>query len=367
MSGSRLRDCSLFRLVVFVVLPILVVVWGCSRGTYYSTIVSTFAINVLLAASLNLVNGFSGMFSMGHAAFMAVGAYISAFLTLSPTQKASMLPDLPQWLTNLQLPLLAALPVCGLAAAVVALLIGVPVLRFKGHYLSVATLGLIVIVRGVLDNADGLTNGPRGITGIPSLATAPLIFFVLVLSLFIMFRLIRSQYGRGLIAMRDDDVAAQSLGVNLVVKKISIFCISAFFAGVAGALWGHVQTVISGQFFYFSMSFKVVQISIIGGMASLSGSIVGSLFMTFVPEFLAPLESGFQLFGTTLPSMYGLSNILMAVFLILVIIFRRQGLLGSSELFLESWFSKDTYLSLFRREEYQKLLAALRRGRKKNA
>ena len=366
MKTNRLRDCSLFRLVVFVVLPILIVVWACSQGTYYSTIVSTFAINVLLAASLNLVNGFSGMFSMGHAAFMAVGAYISAFLTLSPSQKASMLPDLPQWLTNLQLPLLAALPFCGLAAAVVALLIGVPVLRFKGHYLSVATLGLIVIVRGVLDNADGFTNGPRGITGIPSLATPPLIFLVLFLSLFIMFRLIRSQYGRGLIAMRDDDVAAQSLGVNLVFKKISIFCVSAFFAGVAGALWGHVQTVISGQFFYFSMSFKVVQISIIGGMASLSGSIVGALFMTFVPEFLAPLESGFQIFGVTLPSMYGLSNIIMAVFLILVIIFRRQGLLGSSELFLESWFSKDTYLSLFRKGEYKKLLAALKPGRKKS-
>ena len=298
---------------------------------------------------------------------MAVGAYISAFLTLSPSQKASMLPDLPAWLANIQMPLLPALLFCGIAAAFVALLIGIPVLRFKGHYLSVATLGLIVIVRAVLDNSDGITNGPRGITGLPSLATAPLIFFVLLLSLFIMFRLIRSQYGRGLIAMRDDDVAAQSLGINLTVKKISIFCISAFFAGVAGALWGHVQTVISGQFFYFSMSFKVVQISIIGGMSSLSGAAIGALFMTFVPELLAPLESGFTIFGTTLPSLYGLSNIIMAVFLILVIIFRRQGLLGSSEILLESWFSKDTYLSPFKKSEYQKLAAAFKRRPGKKA
>lgn len=360
MESTRLRDCSLFRLVVFIVLPALIVVYACNKGSYYSAMVCTFAINVLLAASLNLVNGFSGMFSMGHAAFMAVGAYISAFLTLSPTQKASMLPGLPQWLTDIQIPLLPALLFAGLAAAFVALLIGIPVLRFKGHYLSVATLGLIVIIRAILDNSDSITNGPRGITGLPNLATPLLIFAVLLVSLFIMYRLIRSSYGRGLIAMRDDDVAAQSLGINLTSKKISIFCISAFFAGVAGAMWGHNQTVISGQFFYFNMSFKVVQISIIGGMSSLSGAAVGALFMTFVPELLMPLESGFNLFGMAVPSLYGISNIIMAIFLILVIIFRRQGLLGSSEILLESWFSGKTYTSLFKKSEYQALGNALR-------
>jgi len=210
MENTRLRDCSLFRLAVFVVLPVLIVLYTCNKGSYYSAMACTFAINVLLAASLNLVNGFSGMFSMGHAAFMAVGAYISAFLTLSSTQKASMLPGLPQWLADIQIPLLPALLVAGLAAAFVAVLIGIPVLRFKGHYLSVATLGLIVIVRAVLDNSDSVTNGPRGITGLPNLATPTLIFAVLMVSLFIMYRIIRSSYGRGLIAMRDDDVAAQS-------------------------------------------------------------------------------------------------------------------------------------------------------------
>ena len=104
MENTRLRDCSLFRLAVFVVLPVLIVLYTCNKGSYYSAMACTFAINVLLAASLNLVNGFSGMFSMGHAAFMAVGAYISAFLTLSSTQKASMLPGLPQWLADIQIP-----------------------------------------------------------------------------------------------------------------------------------------------------------------------------------------------------------------------------------------------------------------------
>lgn len=355
MNTKRLHECSLFRLAVFVLLPALIIILVCAQGSYYKAMICTFLINVLLAASLNLVNGFSGMFSMGHAAFMAVGAYISAFLTLSPTQKAAMCPAMPAWLNSIDIPLPPALIVAGIAAAIVALLIGIPVLRFKGHYLSVATLGLIVIVRAVLDNEDQLTNGARGITGIQPLSTPLLLSIVLLISLFIMYRLIRSRYGRNLIAMRDDDVAAQSLGINLTYQKISIFCISAFFAGVAGALWAHNQTVISGQFFHFNMSFKIVQTSIIGGMSSLSGAALGALFMTFVPELLVPLESGFNLFGIAVPSLYGLSNIIMAVFLILVIIFRRQGLLGNSEILLDSWFSKDTYLSLFRKQEYKDL------------
>lgn len=360
MNNLRLRDSSLFRLICFVLLPVAVIILICNKGSYYEAMICTFLINVLLAASLNLVNGFSGMFSMGHAAFMAVGAYISAFLTLSPTQKEAMLPGLPAWLKAIDIPLPPALIVAGIAAAIVALLIGVPVLRFKGHYLSVATLGLIVIVRAVLDNEDQITNGARGITGIAPLSTVPLMFVVLIVSLFIMYRLIRSRYGRNLIAMRDDYVAAQSLGINLTMQKISIFCISAFFAGVAGALWGHNQTVISGQFFHYSMSFKIVQTSIIGGMASLSGAALGALFMTFVPELLVPLESGFTLFGIAIPSLYGLSNIILAIFLILVIIFRRQGLLGTSEILLDSWFSKDTYLCLFKKEEYKKFAEAVK-------
>ena len=172
-----------------------------------------------------------------------------------------------------------------------------------------------------------------------------------------MYRLIRcSSYGRGLIAMRDDDVAAQTLGVRIVTKKISIFCLSAFAAGIGGALWGHLQTVISGQFFYFTDSFEIVEMSIIGGMYSLSGGIVGALVMTFLPEILAPLETGIMIGGFQLPELYGASNLIMAVFLILLIIFRRQGILGDSEIIVESIFSKSTYTGIFKAETYRKLV-----------
>jgi branched-chain amino acid transport system permease protein len=349
----RLRDSDLFKLMIFVLLPLAVIVLcGRNSSNYYAGLINLFGINIILVASLNLVNGFSGMFSMGHAAFMAIGAYASAMLTLSAEQKMIAMPGLPEWLISLNLPFPLALLLGGTLAAATALLIGFPVLRFKGHYLSVATIGLIVIVRAVLDNEDQLTNGARGVTGLPDYASTWVIFSTAILCLFILYRLIKSAYGRGLAAMRDDDTAAQTLGIHLTVKKISAFCISAFMAGVAGGLWGHMQSVISAKFFYIDTSFKIVETSIIGGMSSLSGAVVGSFLMTFLPEFLAPLENGATFFGVRLPELYGASNLIIAVLLILIIIFRRQGIMGYSEIILESIFSRRTYSSLLKKSEY---------------
>lgn len=357
----KYRDNPAVRFVCFVLIPLLIlIICAMNRGHYYSDLICLFGINTILAVSLNLVNGFSGMFSMGHAAFMAVGAYTSALLTISESQKGRM-AGLPAWFQTFTLPFPLALLCAGAAAALLALLIGFPVLRLKNHYLSVATLGLIVIVRAFLDNEDQFTNGARGITGLPSYSNIVTVFVTALLLLYIMYRLIRcSSYGRGLIAMRDDDVADQTLGVRLVTKKISIFCLSAFAAGIGGALWGHLQSVISGQFFYFTDSFEIVEMSIIGGMFSLSGGIVGALVMTFLPEILAPLETGLVIGGVQLPELYGASNLILAVLLILLIIFRRQGILGYSEIIMESIFSKRTYTGLFQAQTYRDLAAATR-------
>lgn len=351
----KLRDCNLFRLLLFVVLPLIFLIYcGLRPKSYLTGIVITVGIYIILCASLNLINGFSGMFSMGHAAFMAIGAYLSALLTLPSNVKANMCSGLPDWIINAQAPFVVALLVGGIGAMLVAVLIGFPVVRTKGHYLSVVTLALIVVVRAVIDNQEGWTNGSRGLNGIPAKSNMITVYVALVITLFLLFRIIRSSYGRGLIAMRDDPVAAQTLGINLTKKKITCFAISAFFAGVGGGLWAHYLTAISSAGFYFTKSFDIVEISIIGGMSSLSGSILGAIFFTVIPEFLAPLESGLKIAGIKLPAMFGLSNIIMALLLILLIIFRRQGLMGNSEIILESWFSKDTYLALFKKAEYQK-------------
>ena len=352
----KLRESNLFRFITFILIPFAIILYaGFDKGGYYTGLINLVGINIILVASLNLVNGFSGMFSMGHAAFMAIGAYASAMLTLSEAQKLTLMPGLPEWLMGLVLPFPITLLIGGIFAAIVALLIGFPVLRFKGHYLSVATIGLIIIVRAVLDNEDQLTNGARGITGLPSHSSTWIIFAIAVLFMFILHKLLNSAYGRGLIAMRDDYTAAQTLGVNLTTKKLSAFCISAFMAGVGGGLWAHMINVISGKFFYIEYSFKIVETSIIGGMYSISGSVIGSILMTYIPELLAPLESGLRILGTRLPELYGISNIILAVLLIVIIIFRRQGIMGYSEIITESIFSLDTYKSVFQKGEYRKL------------
>lgn len=360
----KLRDNNIFKFWCYVGIPLIIIcLAGMNQSHYYAGLVNKFGVYIILVASLNLVNGFSGMFSMGHAAFMAIGAYVAAFCTLSPAAKAASLPGLPGWLlaldiplSQLHLPMIVGMLAGGLAAMLVALVVGVCVLRMKGHYLSVATLGLIVIVRSVLDNADQFTNGARGISGLHGrYSNTFTIFIVAAIVLYILYRTLNSGYGRELIAIRDDYTAARSMGVKVTTHRVFAFAMSAFFAGVGGALWGHMQTVISGKFYYYDLSFLIVQISIIGGMYTLSGAVIGSLFMTIVPKVLEPLEQGLVIFGTKLPEMYGLSTLILSAFLIILIIFRRQGIAGYSDNIVKSIFSPDTYKALFDRGQYRQL------------
>jgi branched-chain amino acid transport system permease protein len=318
-------------------------------------LVNTFGIYIILVASLNLVNGFSGIFSMGHAAFMAIGAYASAFCTLSPQIKRSFLPGLPEFILNLHLPMVVGMIAGGIAAMLVAFLVGGCVLRMRGHYLSVATLGLIIIVRSILDNASPYTNGARGITGLPNYANTWTIFITALVVVYFLYRTLNSGMGRELIAIRDDYTAARAMGITATQHRIMAFALSAFFAGVGGALWGHMQSVISGKFYYYDLSFRIVEISIIGGMYTLSGAFVGPLFMVIVPELLRPVESGFNLFGFRLPQMFGLSKLILSGFLIILIIFRRQGIMGHNEIIVESIFSPKTYKAAIDPRQYAEL------------
>jgi branched-chain amino acid transport system permease protein len=298
---------------------------------YYLRIVNLIGINIILVASLNLTNGFTGIFSLGHAGFMALGAYSSALLTLPAAQKALSLPDLPPWLAATGAPFPAALLVAGMVAAFAALLIGFPVLRLRGHYLAVATMGFLVIVRVVLVNAESITRGARGISGLPRYTDSWWVYGTAVVVLYLLRRLTTSAYGRGLMAIRDNPAAAESLGIPLARYRLMAFCVGAFFAGVGGALWGHLQSVIAPGFFSYGETFFLVEISIIGGTASLTGAVVGSVIMTLLPELLRNLEGGGSILGLAIPPLYGLSQLILAALLILIIIFRQQGIMGARE------------------------------------
>ena len=296
---------------------------------------------------------------------MALGAYIGSILTLSESTKDTMVSKMPQWLKQIQLPFWAALIVAACITMIIAGLIGFAILRAKGHYLAVITLGLVIVVKSLLDNANSLTNGSRGISGMTKYSTLIVVVIVALLSLYILFRFRTSAFGRSMIALREDEDAAASLGIDQRTIRLMSFMISAFFAGVGGCLWAHLQRTIAPSLFYFDETFTILEMSVLGGMASLSGAIPGAAILTFLPQILANFSTGFTIFGIQVPQINGLSNIVMSVLFIIMIIFRKEGVTGGSEYIVESLFRKDTYAGLFRKQTYKDFAKGLRRGKNK--
>ena len=361
-KSTRFVDNSLFRFLVVVLLPLLILLFvHFVAGNYYESVFVLFFINIILAASLNLTNGITGIFSLGQAGFMAFGAYISSILTLSETMKNAMVTNMPEWLTKIQLPFWAAMIVAAAITMIIAGLIGFAILRAKGHYLAVITLGMVIVIKSVLDNANNLTNGSRGLSGMSKHSTLLVVVIVAILSLFILYRFRTSAFGRSMIALRDDEDAAASLGINERSIRLMSFMISAFFAAVGGCLWAHLQRTIAPSLFYFDKTFNILEMSVLGGMASLSGAIPGAAVLTFLPQILANFSTGFTIFGIQVPQINGLTNIVMSVLFIVMIIFRKQGVTGSSEYLVGSLFSRSTYTGLFRKQTYKDFARAFRR------
>ncbi|MCL6509220.1 MAG: branched-chain amino acid ABC transporter permease [Anaerolineae bacterium] len=296
---------------------------------YYQRVLAVIAINIMLAVSLNLTNGFSGDFSLGHAAFMAIGAYTSAILTLPARTKAIVLPDLPPWLGQVELPFLIAILIGCALAGLVAFLVGLPVLRLRGHYLSVATLGLMVIVQVVALNWQPITRGARGISGLPPLTTLLWAYGLMLVTVMVIWRIVHSSLGRAMMAVREDELAAACRGVRVFRTRLFAFVTGALFASAAGALWAHLITAITPSSFSFLLTFNVVAMVVIGGAGSVSGSVIGAVLMTLLPELLRRVETALAIGGQPL---YGLSQIVIAVLMLLVMIFRPQGLMGRHEL-----------------------------------
>ncbi|MDO7785759.1 branched-chain amino acid ABC transporter permease [Desulforamulus aquiferis] len=296
---------------------------------YYLRIVNLVGINIILVVSLNLTIGFTGIFSLGHSAFMAIGGYTVALLTMPIERKAVYLPDLPGFLAHIYVPFLPALIIGGLIAVICAYIIGYPVLKLRGHYLSVATLGFMVIVTVFVMNLRDITRGNSGLTGLKDYTNIWWTYAIAVITLYVIWRIINSSYGRSMLAIREDDLAAEAVGVNLVKIKLMSFAIGAFFAAVGGALYGHLLTMVSPNDFSYSMMFGLVVMLVIGGIGSIPGSVVGAVIVTLLPElFLNKLERGIDLFGLHLPQMFGVSQVLMSIALIVIIIFKPKGLLG---------------------------------------
>lgn len=318
MSRS-LRPYIYLLLGIIVVLGLNVVVGGLQ--SYDQRIVMNIGINMILAVSLNLVNGFTGQFSLGHAGFMSVGAYSTAVVTMMIAPKALGPVSGPMQ----DVVFLVALLCGGLMAALAGLLVGIPSLRLKGDYLAIVTLGFGEIIRVILQNIQPL-GGSLGLANIPYYTTFPWVFLVVVVLVFLIERLIRSTYGKGFLAVRDDEVAAEAMGIDTTRYKVVAFVVAAFFAGVAGGLYGHYNGLIRPEDFGFLKSVEIVVMVILGGMGSTYGVLFAAALLTFVPEWLRDFELIGIKFRDFRMSIY-------ALMLIILMITRPQGLFGDVKLF----------------------------------
>lgn len=299
---------------------------------YAVRVLIVMCINAVLVASMGVGNGFTGVFSLGHVGFVAVGAYASGILSLPLAAKHAYLSDLPHWLGSFSLPFLPATIVAGLVCTALAFVVGAPLMRLSGYFVSVATLGFLIIVNVVLINAVDYTRGARTFTSVPRETTLPWAVGWLVVTLLVLSRIVYSPYGRRYRAVREDTIAAQAIGISVLPTRLSAFMVGAFFAGVGGSLYGHYLGSFSPASFYLAYTFSLISMLVIGGMQSISGAVVGVIVVTLASEVLRNLERGVDFGAFSVPPLYGASQIVLGIIFILVMIFRPSGIMGDREL-----------------------------------
>lgn len=303
-------------------------------GDYQIYITKLIFINIILALSLNLIYGFTGLFSLGHAGFIAIGAYVSALCILPAAQKEMMwiLEPIAWPISELFTPFWASVFAAGFFAFIFAFFIAVPVLRLGDDYLGMATLAFAEIIRVLIVNATPITNGSLGIKGIPGHATLVVCYCWAVFTLVILARLCYSNFGNVLRCIRDNEIAASVMGINVFYYKVLSFCIGAFFAGIGGALLGSHLSTIDPKMFNFLLTFNVLMFVVAGGLGSLTGSILGATVITILLEWLRILEEPFNLGFIYLPGIPGMRMVVFSVILLAIILKRREGIMGTREL-----------------------------------
>ena len=325
--------------LVIVISSVALALLDLSGQSFWQGLVINLAIFIILTVSLNLTSGFTGVFSLGQIGFMALGAYISAILTLPLAEKQAYLPNLPSWLAGVHLDqavgpfpigFLVATLIAALVVSAVAWLVGRVLMRLSGHFVAVATLGFLVIVRVVLFNADAFTRGSRTFSNVTPYTNLWWSWAWVLLVVYVVWRIKRSAYGRDMFVQRDDRVAAQAVGIRVMSPRLLAFVVGAFFSAVAGSLYAHFITSFSPTVFYFDLTFRVITMLVIGGMGSISGSILGAVAIVGLTEGLRRVEDATLL--------YGLSTIILAVIFLIVIIVRREGFLGQREVPLDRLF-----------------------------
>ncbi len=329
----KTRDRRLTYLSVLVLLGILLLAHEYA-DEYQVRILNMVAIYITLAVSYNLINGVTGQFSLEPNAFVALGAYTASLLTLTPLEKEmSFIIDPCIWpLSVISIPFLPAVIIGGLVAAFFGFLMGFPVFRVRGDYLAIVTLGFGEVIRVVANNLQSVTNGPLGLKGIAPYTNLWWSWGLALVTLFVINRLVKSSYGRALKAIRENELAAESMGINAFKHKLLAFTMAAFFEGMAGALLAHLITTISPMLFTFFLTFNLLIIITIGGLGSITGSVLAAIAFAWGSELLRAVEEPMNILGLLeIPGIPGMRMVVFSIILIVVMLFARQGFMGRRE------------------------------------
>jgi branched-chain amino acid transport system permease protein len=335
MNATKKRDLILTLILCAVLLAGLVYV---DKNMHYSMLASVIqkaAIYSLLAVSLNLLNGFTGLFSLGQAGFMLLGAYTYAILTIPVAQRANVYQYFNGGALKFTLPAFAGVILAGVVAACFAWLVGKPCLRLKSDYLAIATLGFAEIIRALIqwEVLGPITNASNILKRFPTYESilTPVLLSAFCIGLIVL--LINSSYGRAFKAIREDEIAAEAMGINLAKTKMQAFLTSAFFAGVGGAMLAMFQASVQAKAFTSAMTYEILLIVVIGGIGSVTGSVIGSfLYIACSEWWLRFLDDSQTYLGVNIPFMRGgFRMVVFSVIIMLIVLFYRQGIMGQRE------------------------------------
>ena len=334
----------------FLIAALLLTLWILERTlpstSMLFTVLKKGAIYALVAVSMNLLNGFTGLFSLGQAGFMLVGAYTYGVLTIPVDQRANVYMYFKGGIIQFALNPIVAIILAGVVAGIFAYLIGLPVLRLKSDYLAIATLGFAEIIRALFqwDKLGALTNGSNLLRSYPSYKSVLFYFVASGLCIALIIMLINSTYGRAFKAIRDDEVAAEAMGINLAHHKRMAFVISSFFAGISGALLAMYQTSIQASMFKSAMTYEILLIVVIGGIGSITGSCISSFLFIILSEWvLRFLDKETYIGDFHVPLLRsGFRKVVFSVIIMIIVLFFRKGIMGTSEFSVRGIYNKLT-------------------------
>jgi branched-chain amino acid transport system permease protein len=289
-------------------------------------------INLVAVVGLYVFVGNSGILSFGNVAFMAIGAYVSALLTMKSAAKSVFLPDLPQIIASAEWPALPGALAGGAVAAAVALVVGWPLMRLSGVSASIATFAVLVVGNVVFGNWTSVTGGQNSLMGLPAYVDLWTALGWAIAALVIAFAYQETRSALLLRASREDEAAAQASGVNVVLHRLRAFVVSAFLSGIAGVLLGHFLGIVRVENFYLDLTFLIVAMLLIGGRGSLTGAVAGTIVIALLTEGLREAEIGFQVGTTNIAAPAGTGDVILALLMLIIILFRPDGIAGGREL-----------------------------------